>query len=436
MEILKKKIREVNLEVPGGSLVGGRLSACQVHDGKTKEMIRRIEFPGNGKPNYMFRRIIDRLCTFEVSTTRCIEDEFAYSRLGTGAFNGGDKETMLDLVQAIPSSQQYNNQTWVNTVHLPTNTAFNLKSFLRRHEIADAPTDDPAVGGYNTAEAWYEAQTAKPWWSDYHADPSRYIPDIDGDFAMTVKISHAHPEYIGSGPIQVREIGYSDQNRNPVSGSVTSQTINSRVELSTPVTLEQGQYLVTTYTYELRLPSFRVRSFSNIGITGLSNSTPSGRVRFTPTIPTADSTIAGSTRSQEIYLVQRALTNSAVVAYGYVASSADDGVLDAYGFVSSRLGGSTLAAFPAIGDFNHCPEAASANTTNGSPTPFTPSQPAYTGNFKRTMNFWRQRAQSGTDYRSLFCFGYQFLLDNPFTILYAQDIAVSATLSWNLMQAI
>jgi hypothetical protein len=385
-EIMKKTVAEVEVKLPHARINPGKLVASEVREIKGDRLIKRIDY-GNKAPNMMFERVVHRICAFPIGeqATGCIEDEFLWSRIGSGP-DANHHANTVNLYDPITP--------WTNSIYMGTAQQYNSKMFL-----VNVP-----VSGSN----------------------------LGGDYSMVIRTSHAHPEITGSAPVIVREVGYTNAAAAAATGPY-GQIINSRILLDTPISLQPGQFLVTTYEYELKLPSYRVVDFNDIGITGLGAS--SGSLRFAAPIPAGNTVIVGSTRGVNIFYVQRSLTSAAV------PSAVSGGAADAG--AASRLGVEPTASFLSIQNNGVAWAEARrilANTTTGGNNPFNPAQPVYQNDGVRTINFWRARvATGGTDllnFRSLFLFGYQFLFDSPFNILMNQDIAVSASLQWDLMRPI
>lgn len=405
--ILKKNYVECHVPISTG-LSAGKLKSVQVHDAKTGDMLRKVEYD-NGHPNMMFQRVIHRICTKPVGAGSVstyvyptIEDEFDYCRLGTGTAVNSPATVDLDTPWTGANSVG-----WTRSRHLATDTNFNFKRFLVTTPVAEQTT------------------------ANVNED---YSSDLDGEYHMVIRVSHSHPENNTPNSVTITEVAYTNNNVNSTNntpalgyesiggGTYPNARINSRVVLPTPVELEPGQYLVTTYEYALKLPSMR-REVVPFEFTGLGLSDERAVRRFIGGFPTATTTIAGSRRSEDIFFVQRALTISAAVPAGYVSGGAGGAV---YGYAdASRLGVGSEITFPAIG----------TSSGTGTMIALNATQPNYQWGGSRTLNWWR--ARGGTELinmRRFDAWGYRFILPEVFNVPSGQDFSFNTTLTWNLFQ--
>jgi len=413
------------------SLEAGKLVGYEIYQaGGTLVESVRFEKPIS---NYMNPVLLQRLANISTSAGP-IYNNFLFSQLGTGTSANPRMDESLET--PVLSRVDWNN----HAVDTGTQT-----------------------GGFKKTDV------------NYTYTFCRQIPAIDpdtGESYNTVRtrwrISHRHAMVPSTQatPLVIAEIGWSDTNTN---------TMSSRIVLppNKRITLGADQFLVTIYEIEGILPDMKVRPFSNIPIAGafqwanlstyqLEQVVTYKGVNYKSLISGNKGNVPTSSPDawEEDTTTQLAISGIYVFRGAYPKHSAPIASLlpiHAWNCLLRMKGeGSNgmieIESGRAIDDSNYfgtiiisrksqfLPEGNGAGDRSWDSNQVLRSLDADTsqsnvGKVTVTASNARDSGVTMDNVRSIFIFGYQFLLDVPICRASDQSISITATLRWNLVQS-
>jgi hypothetical protein len=397
LHILKRRTKELELSLPGGTIYGGKISAVEVRDSKTDGLVRRIKY-GDKAPNMIFRKVIDDI-TQNTSNVFFLANSFSNSCLGLS----------------------------------------NDANDISRNEIRTPSGLSSTIVRFNATSEDFNCR-------EYREYSPATLETDSGDYRLYYKISHRHP-ILGDNatPMQIREVGYSTV-------ATTTNNLSARIVLpGEGITLLATQYLVTTYEFEWRLPSRAVASFADIGISGLGMSANSGRVKYLGLIPD----LTGSTSdfrfnriTDTMFTEERSLTISALPNVPITIASS--GAINSS--LTSRLAANSRTDWrPSTAGFTETSlSTGSTSIDTGDSTfrtMFLPTNSRLQSSDQINRVAWNiprdsnpesitrdMTIENGGFIRSLYVFGYQFILDEGFELYSDQAIDITAALNWSLIQ--
>jgi hypothetical protein len=381
-------VTNVKTEIPfKAGVVPGKLIACEVRN--AQGLVRRIDF---NQSNMMSMRVIHRLASAGLIAggerymdlwAGSLASEFRYCRLGTGsAANPTDPASLLSLSAPILA--------WNNTQYLANDVNYNSTTSTVNSE--------------------------------------------NDDIRYKWRISHQHA--YATADVTITEIGYADA-ASPT--SIQNAVINSRIVLPTPIPLEVEQYLVTIYEFSIKLPSILPTPVASMNIQGIP--VTSGLCAFRAGHANANGEVvtAGIQSVNAVGILRGYASN-------YQLSGTNTGGSNNSGSTGSSNGngggGAVLSkqtSLVPIGTGRYGVTATSATAATdiaiGTETA-TLSTAAYNNDGIATRTFTRARDAGAPimDVNSIFLWGFQFLLEQPFDRYQDQSISITASIKWELLQ--